>query len=117
MPFLPGCEEAGSTQEKSQCSNEKINAFIQENLKYPEEAQKNGIEGVVVVQLLIDKTGRIQKPTVVKDIGGQCGAEALRLVKLMAQKDIHWIPGQQDGQAEIVEFNLPVKFSLAAVTN
>ena len=47
-------------------------------------------------------------PRVLKDIGGGCGAEAIRVVKSMPK----WNPGKQSGKAVRVQFNLPVNFNL-----
>ncbi len=48
------------------------------------------------------------EPVVLRDIGGDCGKEAKRVVSNMP----NWNPGRQGGQATRVQFNLPVKFSL-----
>jgi protein TonB len=48
----------------------------------------------------------------IRDIGGQCGQEALRVVNLMGKKGIKWTPGKQRGRPVRVQFNLPVHFKL-----
>jgi protein TonB len=45
-----------------------------------------------------------------RDIGGGCGEEAVRVVKMMPK----WIPGKQKGKPVRTQFNLPVKFKLSA---
>ena len=45
---------------------------------------------------------------VLRDIGGGCGAEAVRVVKSMPK----WTPGKQRGKAVRVQYNLPVQFNL-----
>jgi TonB family protein len=63
---------------------EGINAFyhyIQENLKYPEEAKKMGVEGKVFVQFVVDKDGKLSEVKAVKGIGAGCDEEAVRVIK------------------------------------
>ncbi len=108
MPKFPGCESAGDEAAKKQCANKKMLEFIYKNIKYPAIARENGVEGTCVVRFVIDKSGKITVPEVVRDIGAGCGAEALRVVKMMPT----WNPGKQRGRAVKVQFNLPVKFKL-----
>lgn len=82
--------------------------FLAQNIRYPEAAKKENIEGMVVVQFIIAKDGSITDPHVVKGIGGGANEEALRVVKMMPK----WTPGMQKGQAVNVQFNLPIRFQL-----
>lgn len=82
--------------------------FLAQNIRYPEAAKKENIEGMVVVQFVIAKDGSIVDPHVVKGIGGGANEEALRVVKMMPK----WTPGMQKGQAVNVQFNLPIRFQL-----
>ena len=112
MPRFPGCEDKGSKAEKDQCAQKKLLEFIYKNIKYPAIARENGVEGTVVVQFVVEKDGKVTDAKVVRDIGAQCGAEALRVVELMNTKGLRWTPGKQRGNAVRVQFNLPVKFKL-----
>lgn len=58
--------------------------FVDENLKYPEEAIKNNIQGTVYLKYMVDNTGRIENIVVTKGIGYGCDEEAVRLVKLIS---------------------------------
>jgi TonB family protein len=82
--------------------------FLSQNVRYPEAAKKENIQGMVVVQFIIDKDGTIRDPHVVQGIGGGANEEALRVVKMMPK----WKPGLQKGQAVNVQFNLPIRFML-----
>lgn len=109
MPRFAGCEDlAGSDAEKKTCAEKKMLEFVYEHIKYPNVARENGIEGMVVIQFVVASDGAIQDARIVRDIGGQCGEEALRIVKMMPK----WIPGRQRGKPVKVLFNLPVKFEL-----
>lgn len=55
--------------------------YIQENLKYPEDAKKMGIEGKVFVQFVVDKDGKLTEIKAVKGIGAGCDEEAVRVIK------------------------------------
>lgn len=82
--------------------------FMVENIKYPEQAKKNGIQGVVFVSYVVEKDGKISNIKTIRGIGGGCDEEAERVISLMP----NWKPGIQRGQPVRVQFNLPVRFSL-----
>ena len=113
MPRFPGCEDmTASKEELRMCTNRKMLEFIYENIRYPALARDNNIEGTVVVRFVVNKEGHIEDAEVVRDIGGGCGAEALRIVEMMNEMDERWTPGMQRGRPVKVLFNLPVKFRL-----
>lgn len=112
MPRFPGCENQGSKKEKEACAQEKLLSFIYSHIQYPALASKNGIEGTAVVTFIIEKDGSVQSAKVLRDIGGGCGQEALRVIELMVVNELRWTPGKQQGKPVRVQFNLPVKFKL-----
>ena len=87
---------------------EALYKYLRENIKYPQLARDNNITGKVYVTFVVERDGSIANPRVLKDIGGGCGAEAIRVVKSMPK----WNPGKQRGKAVRVQFNLPVNFNL-----
>lgn len=111
MPRFPGCEDLPSKEERKQCADKKMLEFIYKNIKYPAIARENGVEGVAVIQFVVEKDGSITDAKVVRDPGAQTGSEALRVVELMGNQH-QWIPGKQRGRNVRVQFNLPVKFRL-----
>lgn len=84
--------------------------YLQENIKYPPEAAKNNIEGRVIVQFIIDKTGQVGEVKVVRPISEELDAEAVRVVKNLPKFE----PGRQDGEAVSVWYTLPIVFKLQA---
>lgn len=110
MPRFPGCEEEPnlSDAERRDCANLELLKYVQQRLDYPVFARDNGIEGTVVLRFIIEKDGSVSNPEIVKEIGGGCGKEALRVVKEMPT----WKPGKQGGRPVRVIMNLPVKFKL-----
>ncbi len=111
-PRFPGCEDLASIQEKQNCANKKLLEFIYANIEYPAIARENNIEGTVVVRFVVDKDGKVNDAQVVREIGGGCGEEALRVVKKMNEMPARWSPGKQRGRPVKVYFTLPVKFIL-----
>ena len=83
--------------------------FLGKNIKYPEEAIEKGIQGRVIVQMVIEKDGTITNTKVVKGVDPLLDAEALRVVNQSPK----WIPGKQRGQAVRVKYTLPVMFRLS----
>ena len=82
--------------------------YLQENIKYPSEAAKNDIEGRVIVQFIIDKTGEVEDVKVVRPVSEELDAEAVRVVKTLPKFE----PGRQDGEAVAVWYTLPISFKL-----
>ena len=82
--------------------------YIQKNMRYPETAKKNGTQGRVTVQFIIDKGGNVTDPKVIRAVDKDLDAEAIRLVGTMPK----WKPGMQKGQAVAVKYTLPVMFRL-----
>lgn len=87
---------------------EALYKYLAQNIKYPQLARDNNITGKVYVTFVVERDGSIANPKVLRDIGGGCGAEAIRVIKSMPK----WTPGKQRGKAVRVQFNLPVNFSL-----
>ena len=82
--------------------------YLAQNIKYPQLARDNNITGRVYVTFVVERDGSITGCRVLRDIGGGCGQEAIRVVKSMPK----WTPGKQRGKAVRVQFNLPVNFNL-----
>ena len=82
--------------------------FIYSNLRYPQVAKDNSIEGRVFLRFVVEKDGSITNVRILRDIGGGCGQEAKRVVKMMPK----WIPGKQNGKPVRVQFNMPITFKL-----
>lgn len=82
--------------------------FLQQNIKYPKEAQEQGKQGRVIVQFVVNKDGSITGDSVVRSVDPLLDAEALRVVRSMP----NWTPGKQKGKPVRVRFTLPVTFHL-----
>ena len=80
--------------------------YLYQNIKYPENAIKNNVQGRVVVQFVIDKTGQVGDVKVVRSVDEEVDAEAVRVIKSMPKFE----PGRQDGKEVAVWYTLPVSF-------
>ena len=87
--------------------------FLKENIRYPEEAQKKGLQGRVVVSFIVRKDGSIDNCQVARSVDPLLDAEAVRVIRSMP----NWTPGMQDGKAVAVRYNVPVSFRLDAVND
>ena len=84
--------------------------FVTENLQYPIEAIVQGVQGEVVLRLVVTKDGDILDPVVLRgfDFDSDCVKEALRIVKLMPK----WEPGRLNGETVPTYFTLNIVFRL-----
>jgi protein TonB len=112
MPRFPGCENQPTKELKETCSEQQMISFIYNHIKFPAIAVENGIFGNVIIQFVVNTDGSIVDINVLRDIGGGCGEEAIRVVELMNSMPEKWIPGKQRGRPVRVLFTLPVRFKL-----
>ncbi len=82
--------------------------FIGKNLIYPYKAKEEGIQGEVFVSFFIEKDGSITNAEIIRDIGGGCGDEVLRVIKLMPR----WNPGKIRGKPVKVKYIINTYFIL-----
>ena len=106
MPLFPGCEHLESKSERNNCSEEKLLQFIDSLLIMPPEVVSGQVEGTGVVSFIVDSTGHILDPKVLRGVCVLCDEQMLSIVRQMPR----WIPGKQRGREVSVQFNLPIKF-------
>lgn len=82
--------------------------FLGENVQYPVEAEKAGIQGRVIATFVVEKDGSISQPTIVKSVDPLLDAEAIRVISAMP----NWIPGKQNGKVVRVKYTVPLSFNL-----
>lgn len=68
LPEYPGGKDA-------------LRKYIKENLRYPEEAKNNRIEGIVYLTAEINDNGEIKDVYIEKGLGYGCDEEAIRLLR------------------------------------
>ena len=95
MPEFPGGEQA-------------LREYLGNHIKYPEIAQKKGIQGKVYVTFTVTKTGTIADAKIARGVDPSLDQEALRVVNELP----NWQPGKQRGQAVNVQYTVPINFKL-----
>ena len=82
--------------------------YLMENVKYPEDAEKQKIEGRVIAIFVVETDGSISNVEVVKPVFPSLDAEAVRVLSGMPK----WKPGMQSGKVVRVKYTVPINFSL-----
>jgi len=95
MPQFPGGEQA-------------LMKYLQSHINYPPMAAENNVQGKVVVQFVVDKTGRVGDVKVVRSVDKELDREAARVCKSLPK----FTPGRQNGHPVSVWYTLPVFFKL-----
>lgn len=85
-----------------------ITSFLQKNLRYPDMARENNVQGRVTLRFVVNENGEVSDVNVVRGIGSGCDEEAKRVLLKMPK----WKPGKQNGRAVKVYFTLPISFRL-----
>ena len=78
------------------------------NIKYPTTAQKEGTQGKVIVQMVIEKDGSVDHVSIVRSISPELDAEAARVVKSMPK----WKPATVKDKTVRCRYTVPVTFKL-----
>ncbi|SHK71438.1 energy transducer TonB [Xylanibacter ruminicola] len=82
--------------------------YLSTNIKYPADAEKQKIEGRVLVTFVVNTDGSITDIEVVKKAFPSLDAEAVRVISGMPK----WTPGEQKGQKVRVKYTVPLNFRL-----
>jgi periplasmic protein TonB len=82
--------------------------YVGENLRYPEDAQDNNIQGRVILKFVVNPDGSIGRVEVLKGVDPLLDEEAVRVVSILP----HFKPGKQGGVPVPVWFSLPVIFKI-----
>ena len=98
MPRFPGGEA-------------ELMKYLSTHINYPTMAMENNVQGRVVVQFVVTKTGKIGEVKVVRSVDRDLDKEAVRVCKTLPD----FIPGKMNGQAVNVWYTLPVSFKLQGV--
>ena len=82
--------------------------WLTRNLRYPDIARNNHIQGKVVVQFIVNKDGTIADAKVVKSVNPYLDREAMRVIHMMP----NWKPGIQDNKPCKTMVAVPIVFKL-----
>ena len=95
MPQFPGGEAA-------------LMKFLSSHINYPPMAAENNVQGKVIVQFVVDKTGKVGEVKVVRNVDKDLDNEAIRVCKALPK----FTPGRQNGRPVSVWYTLPIQFKL-----
>lgn len=113
VPAFASCRQPGKKDAQIlECAMEYMANFFNQNMIYPEDAQRVGLEGDIQAEFVVGKDGKVRNVVLKNDIGLGCREEAQRLFDLMNEKNIGWIPGEEDDQKVNVLLKTTVRFRL-----
>ena len=95
MPIFPGGEVA-------------LMKYISNHMQYPTMAKENLIEGKVIVQFVVTKTGRVGEVRIAHSVDPDLDREAVRVCKSLP----NFVPGRQNGTPVAVWYTMPIIFKL-----
>ncbi len=95
MPEYPGGEYA-------------LRQFLAQNVVYPQQAIKNGMQGRVFIEFVVGSDGKVRDARIARGVSSSIDEEALRVVLSMPK----WIPGKQRGENVAVRYTVPINFVL-----
>ena len=82
--------------------------WVYKYLKYPESAIREGIQGRVMVDFIIDKDGKVTDVRVIKGVSEELDAEAVKVISASPK----WKPGRMNGNKVRASMTVPVEFRL-----
>lgn len=100
--FAQSSEKVIPIAEHYEGGQEAMLKFIGDNIIYPPMAKRNRMQGECIISVVLEADGRLNNIRIVKNIGGGCGDEAARVVKLMKFR----APGYR------MQTSIPVRFKL-----
>jgi len=112
LPYPQACAEEVGEQARGECAMRELLTRVFDQVRYPGDAIREQIQGLVQVGFTISATGEMRDLQVVKDIGGGCGEAAVKAVR-RAHEALSWIPARASGKQVDVHLVLPVQFRMA----
>lgn len=101
-----------SIEEKSKLALDELLKFIYTRVKYPAEARKNNITGLLIVEFKIDTDGKMKNLKLAKSIHPSLDASFMEVVKSLSELQNPWIPAMSNGKAVESKISLPIIFKI-----
>lgn len=95
MPKFPGGDLA-------------LRKYIAQNVKYPNIARENDIQGKVYVRFVVTEKGAVENVQIARGVDPLLDKEAIRVVESLP----NWQPGEQGGKKVKVWYTVPINFQL-----
>ncbi len=88
--------------------NGTLYAFIAQHLKYPIDAAEDGIQGRVVIKVIVNEDGSVSNPVITRKVSPSLDREAMRVVKMLPR----FIPAKKNGYPCKAELEIPFTFKI-----
>ncbi len=88
--------------------NDALTKYITENISYPSDEYKMGMEGTVYLSFVVEKNGSISNISILRSVSSNFDNEAIKMVKSMPK----WKPASDHGKLARQKFTMPIKFVL-----
>jgi len=111
-PVLKQCLQVVDEIQREQCTNEGMLTYLYKSIVYPDTALAQELEGMVVAEIVIGKSGSVIAHKLLKDIGGGCGEEVSRVLEELTKLSPIWSPAFKDGVPVDYAMTIPVKFKM-----
>ena len=85
---------------------QELQKYLKENIVYPADALREGVQGRVIVSFIVEKDGTLTNTVAVKKVYPSIDSEAFRIVSRMPK----WIPATNKGQLCRVRYSIPIDF-------
>ncbi len=86
----------------------ELRKYIAQNVKYPNIARENDIQGKVYVRFVVTEKGTVENVQIARGVDPLLDKEAIRVVESLPK----WSPGEQGGKKVKVWYTVPINFQL-----
>ncbi len=106
LPIYPGCENEADYEARVMCGFGRFSAFIESNRNEPDGSARER----VVIRTVITADGKMEGAEIRKGKDDRNRAEALRIIKLLIERDVRWTPGAIKGVPSNLILDVPISF-------
>jgi TonB family protein len=108
-PLFEGCNDPLiSVKQQELCSEEKLLAYIERKIEYPDSASVHKVEGTVVARITIDPKGELIMVEILKGLNKDCNEVVLQVLRGLPP----FTPAFENGKAVIRDLTIPIRFEL-----
>jgi len=108
VPVFPGCESMTDNAQRKACFQQQLLQFVSENFEYPEKARQLKIQGRIIVEFVVEKSGEVSNIKILRSVDPWLDEEALRVIKSLPRIQ----PAKQRGAPVRMSFVVPLKIEL-----
>lgn len=108
VPVFPGCESMTDNAQRKACFQQQLLQFVSENFEYPEKARQLKIQGRIIVEFVVEKSGEVSNIKILRSVDPWLDEEALKVIKSLPRIQ----PAKQRGAPVRMSFVVPLKIEL-----